>query len=94
MKRSCKVRLSTTASILVVLLLFSVPGCAQTAPQRITIAELNGFLANQQAVIVDVRDTGDWDKSDQKIKGAIRLNPRNLDPANLPIAKTATLVLY
>ncbi|KPJ78384.1 MAG: hypothetical protein AMJ54_04000 [Deltaproteobacteria bacterium SG8_13] len=82
------------AFILSALLLVTAPGCAQTSLKRITVGELNAILADQQAVIVDVRDTRDWDSSDQKIKGAIRLDPRNLDPANLPIAKNAALVLY
>ena len=94
MKQSCEKRLSIIASVLVAIFLFTVPGCAQTAPKRITAGELNAFLANRQAVIVDVRDTNDWERSDQKIKGAIRLNPRNLNLADVPIAKTATLVLY
>ncbi len=94
MNRSCASRLSKPAAILLVVLLTAVPGCAQNAPKRITVDELNAALSDRQPIVVDVRDTGDWDKSDQKIKGAIRLNPRNFDPANLPIAKNALLVLY
>ena len=94
MKRSRTLRILMTVPILLTLLLFTVPGCAQTASKRITVGELNTILENRQAVVVDVRDKGDWEKSDQKIKGAIRLDPRTLNPAALPIAKTATLVLY
>ena len=94
MNRSCASRLSKPAAILLVVLLTAVPGCAQNAPKRITVDGLNAALSDRQPIVVDVRDTGDWDKSDQKIKGAIRLNPRNFDPANLPIAKNALLVLY
>lgn len=94
MNRYRLAKCTTRASILLALLLWTVPGCAQTGPQRISAGELNTMLADRQAVVVDVRDTGDWDRSNQKIKGAIRLDPRSLDPANLPIAKTATLVLY
>ena len=36
----------------------------------------------------------DWDSSDLKIAGAIRLDPRNLDLDNLPLPKDAPLVLY
>ena len=94
MNRLCPARCSTTVSILLALLFFSVPGCAQIGPQRITAGELNTILAERQAVIVDVRDSRDWDQSDQKIKGAIRLDPGNFDPADLPIAKNATIVFY
>jgi hypothetical protein len=94
MNRSRNYRSSLTASILLALALFSVPGCAQTGPKRMTAGELNAILTGQPVIVVDVRDSRDWDSSDQKIKGAIRLDPRNLDPANLPIAKNAMLVLY
>ena len=87
-------RLIRTAGILMMLLLWAVPGCAQTAPKRITTDELNTMLGDRQAVVVDVRDVRDWENSDQKIKGAIRVDPRNLDVANLPMAKDALLVLY
>ncbi len=87
-------RLTRTAGILMMLLLWAIPGCAQTAPQRITIDELNNMLGDRQAVVIDVRDVRDWENSEQKIKGAIRVDPRNLDVANLPMAKDALLVLY
>lgn len=83
-----------SAAVLVVLLLWAVPGCAQTAPKRLTIDELNTMLGDRQAVVVDVRDVRDWENSQQKIEGAIRVDPRNLDVANLPMAKNALLVLY
>ena len=94
MKGSCTLRIVRTVPVLLMVLLFAVPGCAQTALQRITPDELNTMLSSRQAVVVDVRDTNDWEKSDQKIQGAIRLDPGNLNPAALPIAKSATLVLY
>ena len=82
------------ALILLTVLIAAIPSCAQTSPRRVTAGELNALLGDRQAVIVDVRETRDWENSDQKIKGAIRLDPVNLDPANLPIAKNALLVLY
>ena len=84
----------TPALTLLVFCISTIPGCAQTYPDRITAGELNAMLGDRQAVIVDVRETRDWENSSQKIKGAIRLDPGNLNPANLPIAKNATLVLY
>ena len=56
MKRSRTLRISMTVPILLTLLLFSVPGCAQTASKRITVGELNTILENRQAVVVDVRE--------------------------------------
>ena len=87
-------RSAIPAGILVLLLLWALPGCAQTTPKRITTDELNALLSDRQAVVIDVRDVRDWENSGQKVKGAIRIDPRNLDVANLPFAKDALLVLY
>ena len=94
MIRACAYRPHIVGWILLLLLASAGTGRAQTALQRVTVDELKTALANRQAVIVDVRDPRDWESSDQKIEGAIRLDPRNLDPTNLPIAKNATVVLY
>lgn len=94
MNRSGNSKRLTTASILLVLVLSTIPGCAQTAAKRMTAGELNAIIADRQVIVVDVRDERDWNRSDRKIAGAIRLNPRKLDPDNLPISKNATLVLY
>ena len=80
--------------IVFVLILSTVPGCAQTTPKRITVEELSAALDIRQAIVVDVRDTNDWNNSDQKIEGAIRLDPRNPDLQDLPLPKDAPLVLY
>ena len=94
MIKRCMLSIVTPALTLLVFCISTIPGCAQTYPNRITAAELNTMLGERQAVIVDVRESRDWESSDEKIMGAIRLDPGNLDPANLPIAKNATLVLY
>jgi hypothetical protein len=94
MIKHCMSSTITPALTLLVLLISTIPGCAQTYATRITADELNAMLGDRQAVIVDVRETRDWENSDQKIEGAIRLDPGNLDPANLPLAKNAKLVLY
>ena len=94
MSLSCVSRLKTPAWILLVFWLTVAPGCAQTSVNRITVDELNTALSGQQAVIIDVRNSSDWDSSDLKIAGAIRLDPRNLDLDNLPLPKDAPLVLY
>ena len=94
MTKRCMLRVITPALTLLVFCISTIPGCAQTVPDRITAAELNAMIGERQAVIVDVRETRDWENSNQKIKGAIRLDPGNVNPANLPIAKNATLVLY
>mgnify|MGYP001812087023 CR=1 FL=1 len=94
MIKRCMSSTITPALTLLVLLISTIPGCAHTYATRLTADELNAMLGDRQAVIVDVREMRDWENSDQKIKGAIRLDPGALDPTNLPLAKNAKLVLY
>jgi rhodanese-related sulfurtransferase len=37
--------------------------------------ELKSMLGNPEVIIIDVRAGGDWDKSKEKIKGAVREDP-------------------
>jgi len=63
------------------------------AASRITIDELNAMPADQ-VTIIDVRTEGSWEKSDQKIKGAIRENPNEVEVWANKYPKDKTLVLY
>jgi hypothetical protein len=85
---------------LIVLLVLGSSGCA--APEKIVagdvprmqVDELNARLGDPALVVIDVRQTGDWEATPVKIKGAIREEGKNvLDWAsNYP--KDKTLVLY
>ncbi len=67
---------------------------AQDNVSRMTTEELNGRLGEPDLVVVDVRARGDWDQSGRKIKGAVRVEPR--DAGFLPdkYGKDKTLVFY
>jgi rhodanese-related sulfurtransferase len=61
-------------------LLFFLTGCLQSVATesnvpRITKEELRSMLGNPDVVILDVRASGDWKKSESKIKGALREDP-------------------
>lgn len=43
--------------------------------QKITKEELKSMLGNPDVIIIDVRLDVDWEKSDSKIKGAVREDP-------------------
>lgn len=73
------------------LLLFSV-SCA-TAP-RMSKEELKSQLDNENVIIIDVRTEGDWKKSDNKVKGAVRENAKKLESWASKYPKDKTLVLY
>jgi hypothetical protein len=62
---------------------------------RITKEELKSSLGNSEVIIIDVRATGDWDKSKTKIQGAMRENPdKNAKSWAEKYSKDKTIVLY
>jgi rhodanese-related sulfurtransferase len=67
---------------------------AQDSISRMTKEELKARLDDSSLVIVDARSSRNWDASDRKIKGAVRVEPR--DASKLPEAysKDQTLVFY
>jgi rhodanese-related sulfurtransferase len=67
---------------------------ADTAP-RITKEQLLPLIGNPDVVIVDARQPKDWDASQSKIKGAIRLDPsQDLQAALSKLPKEKTIVFY
>jgi predicted sulfurtransferase len=62
---------------------------------RMTKEELKAIMNDPDFVILDVRAGQDWEKSDLKIKGAIRENPqRDTESWAKKYAKDKTIVLY
>jgi hypothetical protein len=61
---------------------------------RMTTDELKTLLDNPEMVIIDVRTDLDWDKSTQKIRGALREDPHNVDSWASKYAPEKTIVLY
>jgi hypothetical protein len=52
----------------------AVPGW-ETVP-RISQEEAAGMIGKPDVVFLDVRQQGDWDQSERKIKGAVRVDPK------------------
>ncbi|MDH4233181.1 MAG: rhodanese-like domain-containing protein [Nitrospirota bacterium] len=69
------------------------PANALEAP-RMPLEELKANLGNPGIIIIDVRAFTDWLLTSQKIKGAVRENPRQLDTWIGKYAKDQTIVLY
>jgi len=61
---------------------------------RMSIDELKAQLNNPDYIIIDVRKPEHWEKSDAKIKGAIREDPRTVDSWLTKYPKDKTLVFY
>jgi len=66
--------------VLTVLFSLAVVGCLQEVSMeqkvpRMSVQELRAMLGQPDLVVLDVRIKDEWEKSDSKIKGAVRENP-------------------
>lgn len=84
--------LVASIGLLTVLLVHSLGMAADVS--RMTKDELKAKLGNEDVVILDVRSPSDWEKSDLKIRGAVREDPVNPDAWQEKYQKDKTYVLY
>jgi hypothetical protein len=56
--------------------------------------ELKALLDNPDLVILDARTSSDWNKSENKIKGAHRLDQSNAESVEMMYSKEKTIVVY
>jgi hypothetical protein len=84
------------AKVLAVSLMVIFPlACASTAnAPRLNQETLKGWLSDPQVLILDVRAPHDWQSSDQKIKGAVRVNPNDVKTWAAMLPKDKKIVLY
>ncbi len=61
---------------------------------RITKNELKAKLGAPDLVLLDVRTDSDWEKSDEKITGASRMDPETVDTWVDKLPKDKEIVLY
>jgi len=66
---------------------------AQNVP-RISKDELKAKLGSPGIVLIDVRTGSDWEKSDEKITGAVRMDPANVDAWAATLPKDKEIILY
>lgn len=83
-----------TALALGVGLLLSLPAMAAKDAPLISKEELKGALGKPGLTIIDVRSPEDWTKSDKKIKGAVREDPKASKDWGKKYAKDADIVVY
>ncbi|RNC67373.1 MAG: hypothetical protein ED859_14905 [Desulfuromonadales bacterium] len=76
-----------------VLLVAGMAPAAVEAP-RIAKEEVKARLGSADAAIIDVRSSGDWKKSDSKIQGAVREDPKKVKTWAKTYPKDKTLILY
>lgn len=56
--------------------------------------ELKALLDNPDVVILDARTSSDWNKSENKVKGAHRLDQSNWQNLEMMYPKEKTIVVY
>ena len=61
---------------------------------RISKEELKAKLGSSDVVLLDVRAKPDWEKSDEKITGAVRMDPQTVDAWAGTLPKDKEIVLY
>lgn len=73
------------------LLAFAV---ASADAPRMSKEELKSRLGDKDIVVIDVRIGYDWEKSDSKIRGAVREDPQDAASWAKKYTKEKTIVLY
>lgn len=68
--------------------------CVAQDVKRIGKEELRDRLSDPSVVVLDVRAKGDWNKSELKIKGAVREDPGRVGAWMDKYGKDKTLVFY
>lgn len=83
-------------NVLFLLILFCLASTTVLAAQVPTMTrdELKALLGNPDLVLLDVRNGTDWNDSDVKIKGAVRIDNRDLTAAVKNYRRESTFVLY
>jgi len=61
---------------------------------RISKEELRSRLGDKDIVIIDVRTGYDWDKSNSRIRGAVREDPQYVSTWAKKYTRAKTIVLY
>ena len=61
---------------------------------RISKGELKAKLGSPGVVILDVRAKNDWEASDVKLPGAVRMDPQTVDAWAGTLPKDKEIVLY
>jgi rhodanese-related sulfurtransferase len=88
-----RVSLLAVLGVLVVFMACTNTQSAQDVP-RISKEELKAKLGSPDLVLLDVRSRNDWDKSSEKILGAIRMDPETVDAWADTLQKDKETVLY
>lgn len=93
--RTCR-SLAGAVPAAILLAVFVFMGTVSTAAEvpRMTIDDLKGVLGDPGVVVLDVRTEKDWETASDKIRGAVRKNPKEVAGWSGDLDETKTYVLY
>lgn len=80
-------------ALIVAAMLLPAGALGEEAP-RMTRETLKAAMASNDLVILDVRAEDDWNASEFKITGAVRVDPDNVDAWAKNLSKEKIAVLY
>ncbi len=81
-------------AVLVIFSALSAFALAAAEAPRMAKEDLKSRLGDKDIVVIDVRTQADWEKSDFKIRGAVREEPQDAATWAGKYAKDKTIVLY
>lgn len=81
-------------AVLLAFVNFSTAAAFAAEAPRMETEELKSLLGNPGVVIIDVRAGTDWLLTGDKIKGAVRENPKDFNDWHGKYSADKTLVLY
>ena len=80
--------------IFMLLFAFSMPVFGGEEAPRVSTDQLNDMLDNPDLVLLDVRTESDWEKSDKKIVGAVRVDPDDVSSWAGNYSQDQKIILY
>lgn len=80
--------------VMAVSLALAVPWSWANNALRVDKETLRSWLGDPNLVILDVRAPGDWQRSNRKIPGALRRNPRAVNTWAGELPQDKKIVLY
>ncbi len=73
---------------------FTMPAYGAEDAPLISTEQSRDMLDNPDLVLLDVRTESDWEKSDRKIAGAVRVDPKDVNSWTGNYSKDQKIILY
>lgn len=82
------------ASVVLLLLVGPSTSASSNDAPRMAKEQLKPLLGNPDVIVLDARSSADYNSSDEKIKGGVRVEPGNVKTIVEKYPKDKTIVLY